>query len=153
MTGDATRQRQFQQQGGERCRIEPAFAHQVIRVEGVGESSSSSRRASVSSVSRMSSGGGSGSKKLICAPVSAMDCADGVGECVSGTPQELGAPTFIRIDFDRNEVAGTERTTAIRQIDKSESQVLLQGCGHLGPMDQPDAFNDALLFFLKNHGL
>jgi 3-oxoadipate enol-lactonase len=31
--------------------------------------------------------------------------------------------------------------------------VLLDGCGHLGPMDQPDAFNDALHFFLKNHGL
>jgi 3-oxoadipate enol-lactonase len=31
--------------------------------------------------------------------------------------------------------------------------VLLQGCGHLGPMDQPETFNDALLFFLKNHGL
>jgi hypothetical protein len=74
-----------------------------------------------------------GSKKLICAPVKAMDCAEGVRECVAGTPQELGAPTFIRIDFDRNEVAGTERTTAIRQIDKSESQVLLQGVeGGLG---------------------
>ena len=31
--------------------------------------------------------------------------------------------------------------------------VLLQGCGHLGPMDQPEALNDALHFFLKNHGL
>jgi pimeloyl-ACP methyl ester carboxylesterase len=29
----------------------------------------------------------------------------------------------------------------------------MQGCGHLGPMDQPDAFNDALHFFLKSHGL
>ena len=31
--------------------------------------------------------------------------------------------------------------------------VLLEHCGHLGPMDQPDAFNDALLYFLKEHGL
>ena len=31
--------------------------------------------------------------------------------------------------------------------------VLLQDCGHLGPMDRPEAFNDALLFFLRNHGL
>jgi 3-oxoadipate enol-lactonase len=31
--------------------------------------------------------------------------------------------------------------------------VLLKGCGHLGPMDQPDAFNDALHSFLIGHGL
>lgn len=31
--------------------------------------------------------------------------------------------------------------------------VLLEGCGHLGPMDQPDAFNTALLSFLKRHDL
>lgn len=31
--------------------------------------------------------------------------------------------------------------------------VLLEGCGHLGPMDQPDAFNTALLAFLQRHAL
>lgn len=31
--------------------------------------------------------------------------------------------------------------------------VCLPGCGHLGPMDQPDAFNAALLDFLKRHAL
>lgn len=29
----------------------------------------------------------------------------------------------------------------------------LPGCGHLGPMDQPDAFNTALLGFLERNGL
>jgi 3-oxoadipate enol-lactonase len=29
----------------------------------------------------------------------------------------------------------------------------LPGCGHLGPMDQPEAFNNALLAFLKRHAL
>ena len=73
-----------------------------------------------------------GSKKLICAPVKAMDCAEGV-ECVSGTPQSLGAPTFVRIDFDRKEIAGTRLTTPIRELDKSADQVLLQGIeGGLG---------------------
>jgi hypothetical protein len=67
-----------------------------------------------------------GSKKLICAPVQAMDCGEGV-ECVSGTPQSLGAPTFIRIDFDRKEVAGTRVTTPIREVEKSADEVLLQG--------------------------
>jgi pimeloyl-ACP methyl ester carboxylesterase len=57
-------------------------------------------------------------------------------------------------------VAGSEDKTAppavmermARKIPGAE-YVLLEGCGHLGPMDQPDAFNDALHFFLKNHGL
>ena len=31
--------------------------------------------------------------------------------------------------------------------------VVLQGCGHLGPMDQPDEFNAALLSFLQRHRL
>lgn len=31
--------------------------------------------------------------------------------------------------------------------------VCLEGCGHLGPMDQPGAFNAALLSFLERHGL
>ena len=31
--------------------------------------------------------------------------------------------------------------------------VVLEGCGHLGPMDQPDRFNAALLSFLQRHRL
>jgi 3-oxoadipate enol-lactonase len=31
--------------------------------------------------------------------------------------------------------------------------VLLDGCGHLGPMDQPDPFNEALRAFLERHRL
>ena len=29
--------------------------------------------------------------------------------------------------------------------------VQLPGCGHLGPMDQPEAFNSAVLAFLQKH--
>jgi pimeloyl-ACP methyl ester carboxylesterase len=31
--------------------------------------------------------------------------------------------------------------------------VVLEGCGHLGPMDQPDEFNAALLSFLRRNRL
>jgi len=31
--------------------------------------------------------------------------------------------------------------------------VLLEGCGHLGPMDQPAEFNAALESFLRRHAL
>ena len=57
-------------------------------------------------------------------------------------------------------IAGSEDKTAPPAVMEKMAgkipgaeYVLLQGCGHLGPMDQPDAFNDALLFFLKHHGL
>ena len=57
-------------------------------------------------------------------------------------------------------VAGSEDKTAPPAVMEKMAQkipgaeyVLLQGCGHLGTMDQPDAFNDALHFFLKSHGL
>jgi len=57
-------------------------------------------------------------------------------------------------------VAGSEDKTAPPAVMEKMAQkipgaeyVLMQGCGHLGPMDQPDAFNDALHFFLKSHGL
>jgi len=57
-------------------------------------------------------------------------------------------------------VAGSEDKVAPPSVmEKMASKipgaeyVLLQGCGHLGPMDHPDAFNAALLAFLKRHGL
>lgn len=57
-------------------------------------------------------------------------------------------------------IAGSDDKTAPSAMMKRMAQkipgaeyVLLEGCGHLGPMDQPDAFNAALLAFLKRHGL
>ena len=39
-----------------------------------------------------------------------------------------------------------------QKIPGAEYRVL-PGCGHLGPMDQPEAFNAVLLEFLQRHGL
>ena len=57
-------------------------------------------------------------------------------------------------------VAGSEDQTAPPAMMQRMAQkipgaeyVLLEGCGHLGPMDQPDAFNAALASFLKRHAL
>jgi pimeloyl-ACP methyl ester carboxylesterase len=53
-------------------------------------------------------------------------------------------------------VAGSEDKTAPPVVMERMAQkilgaeyVVLEGCGHLGPMDQPDAFNAALLDFLQ----
>ncbi|HWA38311.1 MAG TPA: alpha/beta fold hydrolase [Burkholderiales bacterium] len=57
-------------------------------------------------------------------------------------------------------LAGSEDRTAppavlermARTIPGAEYAVL-EGCGHLGPMDQPEAFNQAVLAFLERHSL
>jgi hypothetical protein len=67
-----------------------------------------------------------GSKPLICAPVEAMDCAAGAG-CVKGIPDDIGAPAFMRIDFEKKVVIGPKRVSPVLFMDKKAEQVLLQG--------------------------
>ena len=67
-----------------------------------------------------------GSKALVCATVDARDCVVG-SECFSGLAREVGAPPFLRIDFKKKVVAGTERTSPIASMDTTDDQVLLQG--------------------------
>lgn len=57
-------------------------------------------------------------------------------------------------------VAGADDKTAPPSVMERMAQkvpgaeyVCLPGCGHLGPMDQPDEFNAALLAFLQKHRL
>jgi len=57
-------------------------------------------------------------------------------------------------------VAGSEDKVAPPSVmEKMASKIpgaeyaLMPDCGHLGPMDRPDAFNAILLGFLKKHGL
>ena len=67
-----------------------------------------------------------GSKPLICAPVEAMDCTSTEG-CTRGTPEEIGAPPFLRIDVTKKTVAGSKRTSPIELIDLDANQLLLRG--------------------------
>jgi len=67
-----------------------------------------------------------GSKPLICATVQAMDCVAGE-DCVRGFASDIGAPTFMRIDFAQKAVIGPKRTSPVRLIEGNERQLLLQG--------------------------
>lgn len=67
-----------------------------------------------------------GSKTLLCASIEAFDCMPGE-ECQKDLPDVIGAPQFLRIDFAKKEVIGPRRTTAIRLMEQSEEQILLQG--------------------------
>lgn len=67
-----------------------------------------------------------GTKPLLCASIEALDCDPGVA-CVRGIPEMMGAPQFLRIDFAKNEIAGPQRTTKIRSMEKDDDQIVLQG--------------------------
>lgn len=67
-----------------------------------------------------------GTKALICAPVVVMDCVVDEG-CTKGTPDELGAPAFIRIDFEKKLIIGPKQVTPIVSMDKNDKQILMQG--------------------------
>jgi hypothetical protein len=67
-----------------------------------------------------------GSRPLICAPVSAIDCARG-DECLAGLPEDIGAPAFMRLDFAKKTVTGPKSTSPILLQEKSTDQLLLQG--------------------------
>lgn len=68
-----------------------------------------------------------GSKPLICAPTEVMDCVAELPDCWSGSPQQAGAPTFLRIDFAKKTVVGPMRTSAIKHMDRNDEQIILQG--------------------------
>lgn len=62
----------------------------------------------------------------ICAPVEALDCAPRAA-CDKSTREEIGAPTFLRIDFAGKTLVGPKRTASIELIEQTEEQILLQG--------------------------
>ncbi len=72
-----------------------------------------------------------GAKKLICAPVTAVEC--GVeGGCDRGTAESINFPQFIRIDLDKRlalgEAAdGKERASKIMNVVDGEDSMILQG--------------------------
>jgi hypothetical protein len=67
-----------------------------------------------------------GSKRLICATAEARDCVSGE-TCFGGLADDVGAPNFIRIDFEKKAIVGPKVTTPIRLMEQDERQLLLQG--------------------------
>lgn len=67
-----------------------------------------------------------GSKPLLCATQAALDCARG-DDCAAGLPEEIGAPSFMRLDLAKKTVIGPQTTSEILLLDKSGKQLLLQG--------------------------
>lgn len=65
---------------------------------------------------------------------------------------QITVPTLVLSGSD-DLVAPPKMMERMAQKIAGSDYVCLPGCGHLGPMDQPEAFNNALLAFLRRHGL
>jgi pimeloyl-ACP methyl ester carboxylesterase len=65
---------------------------------------------------------------------------------------EIRVPTLLVAGGDDRVAPAEVMQRMARKIPGAEF-VLLDGCGHLGPMDQPDPFNEALAQFLERHKL
>jgi pimeloyl-ACP methyl ester carboxylesterase len=64
----------------------------------------------------------------------------------------IGVPTLLVAGSDDRVAPANVMQRMAHKIPGAEF-ILLQGCGHLGPMDQPDAFNAALRDFLERRKL
>lgn len=64
----------------------------------------------------------------------------------------ISVPTLVLAGSD-DLVAPPSAMEKMAQKIPGAQYVCLPGCGHLGPMDQPEAFNAALLAFLQRHSL
>ena len=64
----------------------------------------------------------------------------------------IAVPTLLVAGSDDKTAPASVMQRMASKIPGAEC-VVLQGCGHLGPMDQPDAFNAVLAGFLQRHKL
>jgi pimeloyl-ACP methyl ester carboxylesterase len=66
--------------------------------------------------------------------------------------ERIAVPTLLVAGSDDQTAPPAVMSRMAGKIRGAEYEVL-QGCGHLGPMDQPEAFNLVLERFLRRHGL
>jgi hypothetical protein len=72
-----------------------------------------------------------GSKPLLCAAMEAIQCAAG-GDCAAGSAEVINFPEFFRVEFDKKVITstrsdGTNRTTPIEHVSRSDAGTLLHG--------------------------
>lgn len=64
----------------------------------------------------------------------------------------IRVPTLLIAGSDDRVAPAAVMERIAQKVPGAEYQ-LLEGCGHLGPMDQPDQFNETLAGFLERHQL
>lgn len=82
------------------------------------------------SVSAMA-GNFDGSKELICSIMDIVECAPG-GKCQQVTAEEVGIPSFLKVNFKNKKISathsdGSKRSTDIENFETIDGKVIIQG--------------------------
>ncbi|MFM0716986.1 hypothetical protein PQQ53_10240 [Paraburkholderia strydomiana] len=67
-----------------------------------------------------------GSKPLLCATIDAHACDPGIA-CTRSLPDDIGAPRFLSLDFDKKVITGPARTTPMHVASKDANQIIMDG--------------------------
>jgi hypothetical protein len=78
-----------------------------------------------------SAGGFDGTTNLLCTAIDVVGCASGSG-CLEGQARAFELPQFMFVDFANKVIkptgeSGHRETSPIRNFDKTEKQIILQG--------------------------
>jgi pimeloyl-ACP methyl ester carboxylesterase len=65
--------------------------------------------------------------------------------------EELAVPTLV-LTGDEDRVYPVELTQRMAQRIRGAELVVLEGCGHLSNLEQPERFNEVLADFLRRRG-
>ena len=72
-----------------------------------------------------------GSKELICSIMDIVECAPG-GKCQQVTAEEVGIPSFLKVNFKNKKISathtdGSKRSTDIENFETIDGKVIIQG--------------------------
>ena len=85
----------------------------------------------LASANHAAAAGLDGSRNVLCATQKVVACLDGT-RCMQGGPKEFDVPTFLLVDVKKKVVrshknGGSDAESPIRNMDKTDKQVILQG--------------------------
>ena len=76
------------------------------------------------------------SKDVLCATTQVQDCPE-IGDCIQVRPEEVNAPTFMRVNLKKKEIGIGTRSVKIERREQIEDRLILQGAED-GREDRPD---------------
>jgi hypothetical protein len=105
-----------------------------------------------------SAAGLDGKSNLVCAAIDVIACTNGPG-CREGSADSFDFPQFMFVDFEKQQIHGTDETginivSPIRNSDITEQQIILQGTeNHRGWSATIDKTNGKMIVTSSGSGV